>query len=260
MRAYLPFAVSQSELPKITVELRGIPLATLSPCTTLQPSLRLLLFNALVRFWNGKVTAPGQTEPTQPMFRPPPAANANGAFPNAFNKYVVTTMTYQPGQITVVRARAPTFPKTDPITNYPLLTGEDLRYWSICNYDYIFPYPVVKNGCAADQVTNLDADGYYTYVIATPQDTPANARTDKTVTILPWVVTVFEKALILRNMLPDSTFSQTTQTANLHCVNESTVEGSAKCTAAVMGPYYPVATYCQKSVYEKGGWQACFQN
>jgi hypothetical protein len=27
-----------------------------------------------------------------------------------------------------------------------------------------------------------------------------------------------------------------------------------------MGPYYPQATYCQKTVYEQGGWQACFQN
>lgn len=39
-----------------------------------------------------------------------------------------------------------------------------------------------------------------------------------------------------------------------------TIEQNAACTANYMGPYYPQATYCQKTVYEQGGWQACFQN
>jgi hypothetical protein len=142
--------------------------------------------------------------------------------------------------------------------------GEDLRYWSMCNYDQVFPYPVVKQGdtygCAADLNTALDANGYYTYIVATPQDTPTNALTDKTVTILPWGNTRLAKALIFRNMLPDPSFVQTTQTANIQCASQPTVDDSAMCTKAVMGPYYPIATYCSKAVYEKGGWQACFPN
>lgn len=264
LRAYLPaLGMEESQLPKITVSLNGFKLKTLSPCTTLQPTVRLIIFNTLVRYWDGKFLAPGQTEPTAPMFRPPPAANANGAFPNDFNKYIVTGLTYQRGQIAVVRGKAASFPQTGP-NGYPLAMGEDLRYWSMCNYDQVFPYPVVKQGdtygCAADLNTALDANGYYTYIVATPQDTPTNALTDKTVTILPWGNTRLAKALIFRNMLPDPSFVQTTQTANIQCASQPTVDDSAMCTKAVMGPYYPIATYCSKAVYEKGGWQACFPN
>jgi hypothetical protein len=70
-------------------------------------------------------------------------------------------------------------------------------------------------GCAANFQTGLDANGYYTYIVAAPQDTPSNALNDKTVTILPWGNTRIQKALILRNMLPDQTFVQTAQTANM---------------------------------------------
>jgi hypothetical protein len=70
-------------------------------------------------------------------------------------------------------------------------------------------------GRAADFQTGLDANGYYTYIVAAQQDTPSNALNDKTVTILPWGNTRIQKALILRNMLPDQTFVQTAQTANM---------------------------------------------
>jgi hypothetical protein len=265
IRAYIPAAgMKESELPNITVSLNGFKLKTLSPCTTLQPSVRLLIFNALVRYWDGKFLAPGQTEPTEPMFRPPPAANANGAFPNDFNKYVVTGLTYQSGRIAVIRGKGATIPQTGP-NGYPLLLDEQLRYWSMCNYDQVFPFPVVKSGnnygCAADYLTGLDTNGFYTYIVAAPQDTPSNALSDNTVTILPWGNTRLQKALIFRNMLPNQSFVRTTQTANMHCASESlTVKESAACTRLIMGPYYPESTYCDKSVYEQGGWQACFQN
>lgn len=214
--------------------------------------------NALVRYWDGDFNAPGATEPDQLMFRPPSPMQAGGAFPNDFNKYVVTGMTYQRGQIAVVRGRAPTVPDNGS-NGYPLLLSQEMRYWSMCNYDHIFPFPVVEDGCAADFQTHLDKDGYYTYIVATPRDTPSNALSDKTVTVLPWGNTRFEKALILRNMLPERTFKMTAQAANVICARKPSTEQSAACTANVMGPYYPMATYCDKSVYEQGGWQACFQ-
>ena len=259
--------VSQSELPKITVSLGGHTIATLSPCTTLSNSLRLLLYNALVRYWNGNYnapTGPGATEPDQLTFRPPTSDQANGAFPNNYNKYVVTGMTYQKGVIAVVRGRAATVPPNAP-NGYPLLQGQELRYWSLCNYDHIFPFPVVvQNGeasCAADYQTTLDSNGYYTYIVAATPDIPANAKTDKTVTILPWGRTQVEKTLIFRNMLPDPSFTMTTQTANMQCSDpNNSIEENATCTANVMGPYYPNATYCLTSTYEQGGWQACYSN
>jgi len=277
IRAYLPFDpnVGQNVLPKITILFDGHPLKTVAPCKNLSSSLRLLLYNVLVRSWNGNNNPPGATEPVQLMFRPPTSDQAGGAFPNDYNKYVVTGMTYQKGVIAVVRGRAATVPKNGS-NHYPLVNnGEELRYWSMCNYDHIFPFPVVtqngQNACAADNQaadnkTALDGDGYYTYMVAAPNDVPANAKTDKTVTLLPWGRTQFEKALIFRNMLPDQNFTMTTQAANNSCaISDSdpnapkTIEESATCTANIMGPYYPQATYCQKTVYEQGGWQACFQ-
>jgi hypothetical protein len=268
IRAYLPTnEVQQGELPKLTISISGHTIATVSPCKQLSSSLRLLLFNAMVRYWNGQINAPGATEPDQLMFRPPMSTQAGGAFPNDFNKYVVTGMTYQKGVIAVVRGRAATVPSL-AANGYPLLLNEqpELRYWSMCNYDHVFPFPVVEQSgvasCAADDQTKLDGNGYYTYVIAATNDVPANAKIDSTVTILPWGKTQIAKALIFRNMLPDKSFTMTAQTANDQCSDPQkypTVELSATCTANYMGPYYPEATYCQKTVYEQGGWQACFQ-
>ncbi len=258
LRAYIPgFSVAQQQLPDITVKLNGRTLGRFPPCQQLSPSIRLLAYTILVRFWNGKFSAPGGgTAPPEAEFFPPQSAG-NGAFPNEFNKYVVAVAKYQKGRIVVVRGKAPTFPSNGP-NGYPLLAGQNLRYWSLCNYDYVFPYPVVQGGCAADFQTPLDPQGYYTYVIATPNDTPQRAKSDETVTILPWGSRLVENALILRNMLPDPSFTQTAQTANTECTGQPTLDDSAKCTAGVMGSYYPQATYCEKSVYESGGWQACF--
>jgi hypothetical protein len=66
-----------------------------------------------------------------------------------------------------------------------------------------------------------------------------------------------QKALIFRNMLPTNGFSQTAQTANQYCVSGD-VTADAQCTQTYMGDYYPVAVYCAKSVYDQGGWKACF--
>jgi hypothetical protein len=265
IRSYIPNGdVSQRELPKLTISLAGHTITTVSPCRTLSSSLRLLLYNALIRYWNGQINPPGASEPDQLMFRPPLSSQAGGAFPNDYNKYVVTGMTFQKGVIAVVRGRAATVPSFGT-NGYPLLLEQELRYWSLCNYDHIFPFPVVEQsgqpGCAADDQTALDTSGYYTYIVSAPNDVPANAKSDKTVTILPWGRTQFEKALIFRNMLPDTSFTMTTQTANVKCSDPNqSIEQNATCTANVMGPYYPEATYCQKTVYEQGGWQACFQS
>jgi hypothetical protein len=248
--------VKPSELPKITVSLNGFKLATLSPCTTLSPSIRLLLFNALVRYWDGNYNAPGATDPTdKPMFRPPSSDQANGAFPNDYNKYIVTGINYQKGQLVVIRGKAPKVPPLND-NGYPTLGSEDLRYWSLCNYDHVFPFPVVKDGgCAADDETIIDKLGYYTYVVAAKADTPK--RKDPVVTPINWGVTAVSKALILRNMLPVNGFYQTAQVANKVC-QSGDVSADAKCTAAVMRDYYPRSVYCSKSVYEQGGWEACF--
>ncbi|MBP1158913.1 hypothetical protein JOE46_001072 [Rhodococcus sp. PvR099] len=173
-------------------------------------------------------------------------ASTSGLFPNGDNKYIGAGLTYQPGRIVVVRGRAPTFPDTRegvPVTE----PGQQVRYWSMCQNDQVSPYPVVA--CAADFQTNLDARGYYTYVVAVPEDVPAAAASDPTVTVLPWGSTeVPKKVLFLRHMLPSPAFYpqsvQASQAANSD-------------PATTMGEYYPRATYCARADFEAGGYLAC---
>ena len=86
----------------------------------------------------------------------------------------------------IVRGKAADFPDTyngNPVWQ-PALPGYiQLRYWSMCNNEQVAPFPVVA--CQPDHATNLDSQGYYTYVLgegdSPPPWLPAYA------TWLPWV-------------------------------------------------------------------------
>ncbi len=174
-------------------------------------------------------------------------ASTSGLFPNGDNKYVGAALTHQPGRVAVVRGRAPTYPDTRagaPVTE----PGTQVRYWSMCQNDLVSPYPVVA--CAADFQTAVDDSGYYTYVIATPDDVPASAAADPAVTVLPWGSTdVAKKVLFLRHMLPSPQFYPNSVQAS---------QDSGVDPAASMGEYYPRAVYCDTDTYETGGYNACF--
>ena len=80
----------------------------------------------------------------------------------------------------------------------PAFDGQiQARYWSICNNDGVFPYPVIA--CAGDFQTELDKDQYYTYVVSTD---PAPADT----TWLPWGPTNLPITLILRSISFDPNY------------------------------------------------------
>ncbi|MGW4481410.1 hypothetical protein [Rhodococcus triatomae] len=174
-------------------------------------------------------------------------ASTSGLFPNGDNKYVGAALSHQPGRVAVVRGRAPTFPDTRagvPVTE----PGAQVRYWSMCQNDLVSPYPVVA--CAADFRTPVDESGYYTYVIGTAEDVPADAVTDPTVTVLPWGSTdVARKVLFLRHMLPSPQFHPSSVQAS---------QDSGIDPATSMGEYYPRATYCATATYQAGGYRACF--
>ncbi|MFC4604429.1 hypothetical protein [Rhodococcus kronopolitis] len=173
-------------------------------------------------------------------------ASTSGLFPNGDNKYLGAGLTYQAQRIVVVRGKAPTFPDTragDPVTD----PGQQVRYWSMCQNDQVSPYPVVA--CAADFQTRLDADGYYTYVVAATGDVPARAESDPTVTVLPWGSTdVPKKVLFMRNMLPTTDFYPRSIQAS---------QDGGLDPATSMGEFYPVAAYCDTAAFEAGGYRAC---
>jgi hypothetical protein len=172
-----------------------------------------------------------------------------------FNAYVSAVVKYQPGRIVVVQGQAPLFPDTR--NGVPVTAPQDLRYWSLCNNNHAFPYPVVD--CKADFQTARDSQGFYTYIVATPEDVPANAATDPTVTRLQWGSKDVDNALLLRNMLPAAGFGASVQDAQqAGCSTETKSFGdSVTCTKDIMKAYYPEARYWDKRVYEAGGWQTC---
>jgi hypothetical protein len=258
-RVYVPNDPSQLDggepIPSLTVVLNGQSIQTVEPCTeTDDPTKVLALILLQKRLAEGHTPPDPEPVPEASFFLPEKATE--GAFPNDFNVYLSAIITYQPGRIAVVRGKAPIAPDTRD--DEPVTAPQDLRYWSLCNNTNVFPFPVVA--CKADFETAVDGQGFYTYVVATPEDLPANAATDPTVTVLPWGSKVIENALLLRNMLPSATFHQATQDvkATPNCSSPTVPPAqAAACAQGVMGAYYPTAFYCEKRVYEEQGWQGC---
>jgi hypothetical protein len=167
----------------------------------------------------------------------------------------------------VVRGKGAIFP--DTFNGSPIWepTGLKMRYWSMCNNNEQPPFPVVA--CGADYKTNLDARGYYTYVLSEPERedptaTPSWIPPDAT--RLPWGSRTTPNILILRNMLPNSTFTHSVQAAiqagcvvnNGGSVSREDAVKAAKCAYKVMRQYYPRAVYCDKQVFINEGWRGCF--
>jgi len=248
----------QAQLPETIVEFQGKSVSV-PPCETLAPSLRLLTLTFLERLAE-EIANGGGIAPPDPVTVPeltffPPYKSTEGTFPNDFNKYLGDLVSYKPGRIVVVRGKAPIPPKTSS-SGYPLSgQGEQLRYWSMCNNNHVFPYAVVE--CKKDIDVKLDQHGRYTFVVATAKDMPSNAPTDPTVTTLAWGSKIAQNSLILRNMLPADGFVTTTQSANENCQGLPSLDAAAKCAHEQMKEYYPRAYYCEKAVFEKGGWKAC---
>lgn len=174
-----------------------------------------------------------------------PASTA-GLFPNGDNKYIGAGLKYRKGRVAVIRGKAPSFPNTRAGAS-PAQPGKDLRYWAMCQNDKVSPYPVVA--CAADFQTRLDADGYYTYVVAAPADRAG--LNDPALTLIPWGDTsVPEKVVFLRNMLPSSGYYPWSVQAS---------QAGGGDPQRSMGEYYPRAVYCSAELLSTQGWRACYR-
>jgi hypothetical protein len=179
--------------------------------------------------------------PATPIFIRP-GRNANNLFPNPDNVYVATIVRDRPGEVVVVRAKAPTFPDTaagDPVTG-----DEQVRFWSLCTNEYRKPYPVTE--CARDDQVPLDDQGMFTFVISTPQDRPANATEADGVVWLDIGDTTYDSVLLFRHMLASPTFAEA-----------ATKLAPGALATSTMGPYAPVGAYCTRATFEEGGATAC---
>jgi hypothetical protein len=166
--------------------------------------------------------------------------NSGGSlFPNPANTYVAARgLCYEPGRVIVVRGKAAVFPDTyngASIFQAAIEGDIQMRYWSLCNNEQRFPFPVVA--CQPDHSTRLDDQGFYTYVVSpdesgtTPPTPPSWVPADAT--WLPWGERGIANDLLFREMLPVTNFLLT-------------------------GDYYPEGVLCDQQVFAMQGWRACF--
>lgn len=173
-----------------------------------------------------------------------------------------------PNRIVVIRGKAPGFPDTHsgaPVSKPAPGAGPiAMRYWSMCDNLEYPPAPV--GACQADWATRLDPNGYYTYVLAPGFSRPGWLAPDAS--FLPWNAAPQPNLLILRNLIPANSFTQSVQAVARHgcvvggsgsrAVGATELKKAAACAEKIMGPYYPRAVYCDRQLYLQKGWRGCF--
>ncbi|MCC3246899.1 hypothetical protein LG047_16515 [Methylocystis sp. WRRC1] len=202
--------------------------------------------------------------------------------PNPDNKYIAMQPgPYQRGRIIVIHGKAPSFP--DTYYGSPKSSGRsrnpDVRYWSVCNNDLALPVPAVR--CMDDQAA-VTQGGYYTVVISDDLLRPNWLKPD--VNWLPWGDEQYPKLVFFRNLIPKVgeenkpvPFKFAIQNVVVGCPSNcahpdavidfnlpyvpprAAFNAVGRNVQAIMGHYYPVAVWCDKSTFEHGGWQACIK-
>jgi hypothetical protein len=271
LRIYIPSAdpsLSGQSLtggvPLPTIRLDGAELPQCSPVNKL-PDLKFLLKKLFPFDLVGDEGTPSSDRLWFAPAKKPPMS----LLPNPDNKYIAMLPgnDYQPGRIIVIHGKAPGTP--DTYDGSPIWVPArgfrtvDMRYWSVCEGD--FALPVMTVSCTADLTTDLQG-GDYTIVISDDLLRPYWLRPN--INWLPWGDEKYPKIVFFRNMLPAPNFPFAIQKAideagcNFDFVlpnipKSDELEPAGQCAQRVMADYYPVAVWCDKSTFVRGGWQAC---
>lgn len=256
-------------LPTITLTKNGMSqeLSQCLPINDLRDVTALLqdLFKGIPALQGGEGTPSSDRLWFGPIIIPPMRL-----FPNPHNKYIAMLPgdNYQPGRIIVIHGKAPGTPYTydgspiwEPARGFRTV---DMRYWALCNLNLALP--VTNVDCTADLTTNLQG-GDYTIVMS--DDLLRPDWLGPNINWVRWGDEQYPKLIFFRNMLPDPNFPFSVQKAieagctfdfNLPDIPASDATITAgQCASQVMGDYYPVAAWCDKSTFVRGGWQACIK-
>ena len=170
--------------------------------------------------------------------KPVPAApvfmlrdNPSDVLVNSDNRYIYALLSQKPGDLVLMRAKAPTY-ATGPKAG----SDPQLRHWSICQNAYV---TVETYACIEDSNATIDKDGFFNIVISVPAKRPANAVPSRG---FDWLTygTDQQAAPILRHMLASPNFTQSAF---------AVPQGQAASAPLIMGDYFPVSTYCANSVF-----------
>jgi hypothetical protein len=248
--------------PKASVPLPSITATagTLPTCTPSQQAIyQRLLYPIAYALVAANVADPSTVVRGTHLFRR--FGNLAGLFPNPDTGFVAEATDWRPGTVVVIRGKAFTFPDTRH--GGSVTEPTQVRYWSMCSNVLANPYPVA--GCASDDETAVDAQGYYLYAISMPQDRPSNATAAHGVTWLPWATPrqsirgVPPNLTYLRTMLPAAGFNYPAQAAPVPAAGESAQQAAAA-AAAAMGAYYPAGAVCTTTQFETKGPLSCFNS
>ena len=164
-----------------------------------------------------------------------------GFYPNLDNQYIRTIINRKMGRVFVLRAKAPTTPRT--VSGNTMMESGQLRYWSWCSNQGFANTRV--NDCVHDENIPVAADGTYTLVVSRKADRPRNATPECGVSWLPMAddgdgaidddVTVLQ----LRHMLGEEAFPHAIQGVR-----------SQATMAQDMGGYFPRGRYMTTGGFE----------
>jgi hypothetical protein len=173
---------------------------------------------------------PAQPVPAAPQFllRDDP----KDVLVNNDNRYIYVKLSQKPGDLVLMRARAPTF-ATGPNSG----SDPQLRHWSVCENAWT---TVETYSCIEDSDAAVDSDGFFNIVISVPTKKPANATHAHG---FDWLAygTAEIGTPILRHMLASPSFTQSAF---------AVPSGDGANAPAIMGEYFPVSTYCAGSVFQ----------
>jgi len=275
LRMYVPSAdrslsghslIGGVPLPTLTVTAHGSS-QELPPCSPINEMQDMAAF--LGALFEGVALQGGEGKPsTDRLWFAPPKMPPVRLMPNPHNKYIAMLpgAEYQPGRIIVIHGKAPGTPDThdgSPVWE-PARTFQtvDMRYWSLCNNNFALPMPVTS--CTADLTADVE-NGDYTIVISDDLLRPDWLRPN--VNWLPWGDNQYPKLVFFRNMLASPDFAFSVQEAidrgctfnfNLPYIPASDdTREAGQCVQQVMGDYYPVAAWCDRRTFVRGGWRAC---
>lgn len=96
--------------------------------------------------------------------------------------YLYSFISRNHGEVLVLRGRLPSTPRTFENPEGIVEEGE-LRYWSICNYEY---FSQRADACLFDEQIQVNEDGYYTIAVSRQSDVPDNATAACGVSHLSW--------------------------------------------------------------------------
>ncbi|MBA53958.1 MAG: hypothetical protein CMK89_05835 [Pseudomonadales bacterium] len=200
-----------------------------------------------------------QCPPTNYFFR---GARGVGLLGEVNNAYLSALIQPQDGQVLVIRGRAPVSKMNRLAQPWP--AQEQVRYWSLCNYIYESPYPLVINAdinglfngqllkpsCAKDIDIPLDGVQHYTIVVGKSSDKPQSLPDDVVWLSHSELFPNQRHILLLRNQLPNN-FPQAIQNVPQ--------DFNPLSAFSVMGLYYPRIHPCDAETFTNLGWQACIQ-